>query len=97
MIEREATAGGVDPSFFDAEIERGLDPYRNLVSEDELGFMRERLRAAIVDGPLRDLARRAAPRIIEESVEAPLTAEAAEALRREGGAPAAAKSNKRTA
>lgn len=63
---------GIDASFHDAEVERALDAYRHLVSPTDLAFMRERLFEAVTTGALRDLARRAAPRIVDESVEAPL-------------------------
>lgn len=81
MTERDALPAGIDVSFFDAEIDRALAPYRRLLSEDELGFMREQLVDAIVRGSLRDHARRAAPRIIEESIEAPLKPAEAELVR----------------
>lgn len=80
-MERLSTPAGVDPAFFDAEIERALDPYRRLVSSEDLAFMRERLADAITSGALRDAARRAAPRVVEESVESPLGPEEAELVR----------------
>ncbi|MFO0617829.1 MAG: sigma-70 family RNA polymerase sigma factor [Polyangiaceae bacterium] len=43
MTERDALPAGIDVSFFDAEIDRALAPYRRLLSEDDLGFMREQL------------------------------------------------------
>lgn len=81
MTESEPTPAGVDASFYDAEVERALERYRGLVSASDLAFMRERLLEAVSTGGLRDLARRAAPRIVDESVEAPLSPEAAELVR----------------
>lgn len=80
-MERAATPAGIDPAFFDAEIDRAIEPYRALLSADDLAFMRERLADAIASGSLRDSARRAAPRVVEESVEAPLGPEEAELVR----------------
>jgi len=76
------TAVGLDSTFLDTEVERALDPYRTLLSPGDLDFMRDRLLESVRSGPLRDAARRAAPRIVEESVEAPLSPEAQEAIRR---------------
>lgn len=88
MSESPSATGsgaGIDASFYDAEVERALEGYRHLVSPTDLAFMRERLLEAVTSGALRDLARRAAPRVVEESVEAPLTdvggPEAAELVR----------------
>lgn len=80
-MERSSVPAGVDPAFFDAEIDRALAPYASLVSAEDLAFMRERLAASITEGALRVAARRAAPRIVEESIEAPLSPEDAAFLR----------------
>lgn len=57
----------MDQSFLDREIDAALAPYRDLVSPEELAFMRAELLASVTDGAAAVIARRAAPRVVDES------------------------------
>ncbi len=72
-----------------AEIDAALEPYAGRLPPEELAWMRDQLAETLAsDGAAARLLRRAHPRVVDESGEVPIGADARPGVQRAGAAKA---------